>query len=495
MTVEIRPTRLSLCIALLLLGASNSGISLAADGEAATATSADAADYFFKEALAAEHPFKTGADRARHGGESPLGIWEGPRKSYLRGTLKAEGGYFDSSNAWFGNDNGNIGESTNSWYEWVVHPGVEGSYHFEDSGEVYGRFSFVNGNTQDIDAAGSNVGRGDDGDTSHTAVENAYLGWRSGDLFSSLGKDFLDVSFGMQQYVVGNGFLFYSQSSNGQGRGAYWSGERKAAEYAGIAKVNYGQFNGNLVYFKANDNPQSDTKVGGVTLDYSLGDFGSVGGGYYNVDSDIQTRDGMDVYDLRFQTTPFKAFNAPDILNPIKFDGEYVYEDNGDELNAAAWYLSAGYGWDKVMWKPTLTYRYAAFEGDNPNSSKSQDFDPLFYGFYDWGYWYQGEILGEYVLLNSNLNSHMVRLSADPLDSVHLNLFYYKFKLDNADGFGVQSSDFADEWNLTVDWTANDSFAVSLVGAYAKPDDGAKEAYGDNDDWMYGMAYVTYSFK
>ena len=108
---------------------------------------------------------------------------------------------------------------------------------------------------QDIDGAGSNVGRGDNGDTSHTAVENAYLGWRSGDLFSSLGKNFLDVSFGMQQYVAGNGFLFYSQSSNGKNRGAYWTGERKAAEYAGIAKVNYGQFKGDLVYFKANDNP------------------------------------------------------------------------------------------------------------------------------------------------------------------------------------------------------------------------------------------------
>jgi uncharacterized protein YciU (UPF0263 family) len=148
-----------------------------------------------------------------------------------------------------------------------------------------------------------------------------------------------------------------------------------------------------------------------------------------------------------------------------------------------------------VAWKPSLTYRYAAFEGDNPDSGKSQDFDPLFYGFYDWGYWYQGEILGEYVLSNSNLNSHMVRLSLDPLDSVHVNLFYYKFKLDNADGFGVQSSDFADEWNLTVDWTVNDAFALSVVGAYAKPDDAAKEYTGGDDDWSYGMLYATYSFK
>ena len=89
----------------------------------------------------------------------------------------------------------------------------------------------------------------------------------------------------------------------------------------------------------------------------------------------------------------------------------------------------------------------------------------------------------------------MVRLSVDPSSSVHVNLFYYKFKLDNADGFGVQSSDFADEFDLTVDWTVNDSFAMSVVGAYAKPDDAAKEYTGGNDDWSYGMVYATYSFK
>ena len=496
MTTKIQPAKQAALVSLLLFGTSGTGTSFAADADPAVSANTDSLDYFYKEALSAEHPFKAGADRAKHGGKSPLGIWDGPGDSYLRGTLKTEGGYFDSNNAWFGADVANIGAKTNSWYEMVVHPGIEGSYHSEKNGEAYGRFSFVSGSTQDIDGAGSNVGLGNGGDSSQTNVENAYLGWRSGNVFSSLGKDFLDISFGMQQYVAGTGFLFYSQSSNGQNRGAYWTGERKAADYAGIAKIHYKQLKADLIYFKANDNPNSNTKVGGITLDYNLGDFGGVGGGYYNVKSDINTRDGMNVYDIRFDTTPFKAFNTADILKPIEFDGEYVYEDNGNDLTASAWYLSLAYGWDKVSWKPNLKYRYAAFEGDkNPNSGKSKDFDPLFYGFYDWGYWYQGEILGEYVLSNSNLNSQMVQLSVHPTASIHINLFYYKFTLDEASSFGVQSTNFADEWNLVMDWTANDYFAVSLVGGYAKPDDAAKEAYGSNDDWSYGMAYLTYSFK
>ena len=249
------------------------------------------------------------------------------------------------------------------------------------------------------------------------------------------------------------------------------------------------------MYFKANDNPDSDTKVGGITLDYSLGDLGTIGGGYYSVDSDIETRDSMDVYDIRYSVTPFKAFDVADWLAPLTFEGEFVREDNGSQLKADGWYLSGGYSFDNTPWKPSITYRYASFEGDNPNSSKSENFDPLFYGFYDWGYWYQGEILGEYVLLNSNLNTSMLRVSADPTDSIHVNFFYYHNELDNSGGFGVQSDDFADEYNITIDWTLVDYLALSLVGAYVNPDDGAEEFTGGDDDWFYGMVYANFSFK
>lgn len=477
---------------LLLLSGSGAGISLAADKEAGSGADTDAADGLAPEALVDEHPFHAPADRVQHGGRSPLSIWEGAHDSYLRATLKVEGAYFDQSDAWFGNAVENIGTNTNDWWEWVIHPGIDGSYKLPEHGEAYGRFSFVNSNTQDIDAAGSNA---ELGDVSFTNVENAYLGWRSGDLFGSLGQDALDISFGMQQYVVGTGFLFYSESSNGANRGAYWIGERKAAKYAGIVRLDLDRFKGSLVYLKANDNPSTNTRLGGATLDYDLGDFGGVGGGYYHVTSDMDTRDGMNVYDIRFQTTPFKGFEMADALKPIKLDGEYVYEDNGSALKAAGWYLSAGYDWEAIAWKPGLTYRYANFQGNNPNSATNEDFDPLFYGFYDWGYWYQGEILGEYVLTNSNLKSHMVRLSVQPLASVHANLFYYNFKLDDAAAFGVTSDDFANEWNLTLDWTIGDAFALSLVGAYAQPNDGAKQYTGGDDGWAYGMIYASYTFK
>lgn len=477
---------------LVLLGPVAAGSALAAESGAGGGT--DAADYFLQRALSSDgHPWLSSYGQSSYGRESPMTLWQGEGGSNLKATFKGQAAYFAQGSSWFGKDKENLGAQSDDWWETALHPGIEGSYFLGDGGAVYGRLSAVFASTDDIDAAGSNVSHGTD--ASDVQMEDAYLGWRSGDLFSSLGKDFLDISFGRQQYVAGTGFLFYNQSSNGQNRGGYWIGERHAAEYAGIIRLKTGNWKGDLLYLKANDNPETDTKAGGITIDYTISDkIGGIGGGYYKIDSDIDTRDSMNVYDIRFSLNPFEAFASHDALKPFKFEGEYVYEDNDDKLEASGWYLSGGYGWDEVRWKPALTYRYASFEGNDPDSGKSQDFDPLFYGFYDWGYWFQGEILGEYVLSNSNLNSHMVRLNVAPTDALSVNLFYYIFKLDDADGFGVQSDDFASEWNLTVDWTATDFLSFSLVGAYADPDDGAEEYTGGDDNWSYGMLYTNLSF-
>jgi len=486
-------TRLAACISFVLLGPAAAGAVSAADEAAVTGT--DAADYFFKQRGVSTqgHPWLGSSGETASKDADRMLLWQGENKSNLRATFKAQAAYFNQGNAWFGKDRENLGAESQDWWESAVTPGVEGSYFLPDSAEIYGRVSAVMASTDDIDAAGSNVSHGTD--ASDIQFEDAYAGWRSGDTFSSLGKDFLDISFGRQQYVAGTGFILHSESSNGKNRGGYWIGERHAAKYAGIVRLNTGNWKSDLIYLEADDNPESDTKVGGITLDYAISDkIGGVGGGFYQLDSDIETRDSMKVYDIRFNLSPFEAFDTAAVMKPLKFEGEYVYEDNDDKLQASGWYLSGSYGWDAVTWKPTVTYRYASFEGDDPDSSKSQDFDPLFYGFDDWGYWYQGEILGEYVLANSNLNSHMLKVNVAPTDDLSVNLFYYNFKVDNTDGFGVQSEDFADEWDVTVDWSATKHLSFSLVGAYVKPDDGAKEYTGGDDDWTYGMFYTSLSF-
>lgn len=115
-----------------------------------------------------------------------------------------------------------------------------------------------------------------------------------------------------------------------------------------------------------------------------------------------------------------------------------------------------------LPWKPQLFYRYASFSGGG-----NRGFDPLFTGLSDWGSWFQGEVLGEFVLSNSNLNSHQVRLKLQPNDHLTLNLIHYKFLLFNRNqDFGitpeeVASRSLADEVDVILDVSPADWWSMT----------------------------------
>ena len=83
-------------------------------------------------------------------------------------------------------------------------------------------------------------------------------------------------------------------------------------------------------------------------------------------------------------------------------------------------------------------------------------------------------------------------MSANEPVSVHL--LYFHFLLHDAQAFEVATDNYADEWNLVVDWAVNDHLSLSLVGAYAVPDDAAIEHTGGDEDWSYVMLYGSVKF-
>jgi hypothetical protein len=181
-------------------------------------------------------------------------------------------------------------------------------------------------------------------------------------------------------------------------------------------------------------------------------------------------------------------------LPGLTFSGEYAYEDGSNSgLSGKGYYAQGLYQFSDVAWKPSFTYRYALF---------NDDFNTLAYGYSDYGYWYQGEIAGNYPLTNTNLKSNMLRAKVTPTDKVTVNLFYYNFKLDDPGTFNdfygggaVTSDDFGDEVNFTVDWQATDRFYVITVLGDLMPGDGAKQWVGasDDKDWLYAMLYVSFT--
>jgi len=149
-----------------------------------------------------------------------------------------------------------------------------------------------------------------------------------------------------------------------------------------------------------------------------------------------------------------------------------------------------------VSWKPKLSYRYAFFEGDDPATEKSEGFDSLIPGFYDWGTWWQGEIAGEYFLGNSNLISHTARIHVTPTASLGTGLLGFVFQNDQPASFGpgVTSKDIASEIDWYADWKFNGNFTASFVLAYGNPNEALAQGYGRTKNFSYGMVYLAYSY-
>jgi hypothetical protein len=375
------------------------------------------------------------------------------------------------------------GDLGDNWTEGTLKAGLSGVHTSDSGGEWYGKISGVGERTWG--AAPSLVG----GDSSSFGVEDLYIGWRSGG-----EKSLWDISVGREQYKLGHGMLLYDGAAEGGSRGGYWTNARKAFELAAVGKFKPGNHTVEAFYLDKDELPESDSgsKLWGVNYEYALGEDTTLGATYmsWSAKEDMSPqRDGLDVYNLRAFTAPFPN------LKQLSFELEYAQEDNGVLLDSTAYNALAAWQFDD-SWKMKLSYRYAFFEGDDPDTVENEAFDGLFTGFYDWSTWWQGEIAGGYLISNSNLISNQLRLTAKPTESISTGLIFLDFKLDHPETFapGVTSSDMGTELDWYMDWSVNGNFIVSFVAAVAEPGDAIEQASGRTDTFIYGMIFAAYSF-
>jgi hypothetical protein len=379
------------------------------------------------------------------------------------------------------------GDLSDNWSEASVKPAIGAEYTTASTAQVYGKFSAVG--TRTWGAAPTLVGD----DASSFDIEDAYIGWRSGSS-SAFGENAFDFTVGRTQYQLGNGMLLYDGGADGGSRGGYWTGARKAFEFAAIGRFKPGNHTLEAFYLDKDDMPEadSDSKLWGLNYEYAIGEDTTLGATYmaWTADPDeAPQRDGLDVYNLRAYTAPFAGLKA------LSFEAEYAIEDNGDALDSTAWNALAAYQFSSP-WAPKLSYRYAFFEGDDPETDKNEAFDGLLTGFSDWGSWWQGEIAGEYFVSNSNLISHQLRLHVTPSEAISTGLIFYDFLLDEPESLGPQvtSDDVAQELDWYMDWSVNDNVLISFVAAVAEPGDAIEQSSGRTDTFWYGMIFAAYSF-
>jgi hypothetical protein len=279
---------------------------------------------------------------------------------------------------------------------------------------------------------------------------------------------------------------------DGGERGGWYLGMRKTFSEALVVSLDTDKWLAEGFTLKNRPRPggtQGD--VQGINVEYKYGETATFGGTYMNADPNTPGSDDADVYSGRVDWQ---------LMNGFGISGEYV-DESSSQIEANGYYGQVSYELMDTRWAPILSYRFAHFDGDNPGTAIDERFREIAYGYTDWGYWYQGEITGEYALGNGNLESHMFRAKVQPKDGVTVNLFYYRFGLDQPGSFGVASDDWGDEVNFTVEWEASDKLYVMGVLAALFPGDGAQQfvcagnpACDGSDDWLHAMLYMMYSW-
>ncbi|HXK10421.1 MAG TPA: alginate export family protein [Vicinamibacteria bacterium] len=411
-----------------------------------------------------------------------------PKKGHWTFNLDAGLGGFGFANSLYTDvrpdPSGNLGDD---WAETFVKPALSARFGAGKS-EIYGKLSAVGERT--FAGPPSVVGE----DASSFEIEDGYLGWRSG---TALGgsQNLLDFTVGRAPYTIGHGMLLWDGAGEGGSRGGYWTNARKAWQFAAVGRARPKHNTIEVFYLDRDDLPEHDTgtRLWGANYELALGDKNTFGASYmkFHANHGLEpNRDGMNVYDARAYTSPLQA------LPGLAFELEYAHEQSGELLKSNAFTAQAGYEMDEVAWKPRLSYRYAYFQGDDPNTPTNEGFDMLLPGFHDWGTWWQGEIAGEYFISNSNMVSHQVRLHLTPSASVSGGLIAYLFRLDEPTALGphVTSKDVAFELDSYCDWKLNRAFTVSFVAAFASPQAAVQQAYDRTKSFLYGMVYVAYSY-
>ncbi|MES1950349.1 hypothetical protein S4A8_05798 [Salinisphaera sp. S4-8] len=390
-----------------------------------------------------------------------------------------------------------------TWQEGYAKYGLSAATGLDGAGSVYGAFNLLSSATRgDGDAGGFSTGKEED-----TQVEDAYIGWVSGDLVPWLGEDGIDLSFGRQSFTIGDGFLINGDSLNfGEGfqpladagiapnglsrGGAYWLAARKAFDKTAILRLGGDSgFHLDGFWLHSDNKAQAEMELAGANLEYRDATYGTVGVTYLkglDVDEEsaeflgYQHRDGQ-------KTLAFRANGSLGVEN-LFVSTEYVDQDNGDDYAGGgddhAWYGEAGWTFADMPWSPKLTYRFSSFSGG---------FDPLFFGFNrGYGTWFQGEVAANYAgPFNSDTDVHHVGLALAPSETVELGALFFQF--DNAgDGFLD-----GNEVDLYAQWIVNEHLVISpLVGFYT-PDKSAAEGgtqIGDDDTNVYSQVIAIVNF-
>lgn len=417
-------------------------------------------------------------------------------RSVLKMTLNAGFGGFTDLQPWFGApgnftknnplvQNPSIGANTGasaSWFETYVEYGLIGSTQLGDSPfYAYGAASAMT-----TTAAGRDIFW--DGGRTQTNIEKLYAGL----MYAGTQGDSASISVGRQNFSLNDGFLIsqYGSQYNAGPRAGIYLAPRTTQDSSALTQIQWSDWTFKGFYLNPNEYEpvESNTKVLGGNLRYTFTPSFYLDGSYITVPSSDSmnrvpgaaslTRAGLQTFAGHIR------WADPKVLKGLWVESEYAQQSNTNySMDAYGGYATIGYLASNLTWTPSLSYRYATFSGDNPNTDKYERFDPLFSGGI--GEWLQGVSMGK-ILTQANRTVHRVRLNVAPVPVLNLTLDYYKNIANQLNNFGgnpalstLTSTDLGQELQFIARWAINSHFFFQGVIGYAMPGNAIVAATGN----------------
>ena len=406
-------------------------------------------------------------------------------------------------------------DADTNWLEGYIKPGLSFEYQLDAGAVLYGKLSAVASYTWGIDAF-------DTGDTGETTLEEAYLAIR-GDLSNGFSYD---LSFGPRELTLGTGMLIANGATSGFERGALKFGPRKAWERAAIARLSYGNVTGTAFFLDPNELPSTDghNELAGADLRYDAPAGGYFGATYVKVlNSDSPypqaalggngppsvtpgAREDTQTLGLYAKTNPFEG-----ALANWSFTGDLAYQWN-DRIDLEAWAgrVTAGYTFANLPWTPNVTLGYQSFSGDDPDTTKLERFDPLYYQGSP-SAWATGSKSAS-TFINSNVNALTLAVRVQPTRQDTLTLRYADIRASELNSpvqfgqatrvdvngnvvAGVTDSHLADDLYLEYSRIIIRNTFLTAGISVSFPGAGIDNVIGGNaDPWTGGFVNVVVNF-
>ncbi len=379
------------------------------------------------------------------------------------------------------------GEQSRNDLQLALKPGLNFDYSLGNS-TVYGGSTAAFATTQlDGELSGQMAQSGD----GVAKVDSAYLGWRN---------HWLDVSYGAQEFTVGDGFLIGDGTFNqGHDNGQYWIGAFTAWRNTGIIKLNTSPVRADFFWLRT-DADLGDSRIVGFNFENTAKDrFGRFGFAYFEVFDD-NGRNGF--AGARVSSVRAEGLHWPS-LPQLQFFGEFVaqrgkVDRTGARIEANGWYTELNYQFTKLPLTPKFYYRYAYFSGDQPGTPEYEEYRGMFFTIFkrDWDTWYQGEIAGEFFLFNENQETNMAKVKVFPTQRSAVGFWYYHHDLVTPQYFGLPTRhlEWNDEVNLSFEFFPNDRLYWYLGAAWATPGAAAREVFGREDQTVV-QTFISYTFR